>query len=100
MKAKEYAKIVIDGNYDLESVSKVVQGLLGEITTLSKMRNISTTTALNGVVQEIRQRWKAICRRADGLDVNGFDAFLIKHSLLNKDLTINKDINSIPKMGA
>lgn len=102
MKAKEYAKIVIEGNYGIESVDKVINGLLGEITSLCKARNVGTTSGLNGVVQEIRQKWRAISRRAEGLNNDGFDKLLIKNGLLNKDLTINTNINSIPnyEMGA
>ena len=102
LKAKEYAKIAIEGNYDVHSVSKVVNGLLGEIVTISKGRNVGTTSGLNGVVQEIRQKWKAVCRKAEGLNADGFDLFLIKHGLLNRDLTINTDLREIPEslMGA
>lgn len=100
MKAKEYAEIAIKEEYSIESVDRVIKGLLGEITVISKKRKVGSTAALNGVVQEIRQKWRAISRRAEGLNIDGFDFFLIKHGLLNKDLTINTEINSIPEMGA
>jgi hypothetical protein len=91
MKAKEYAKIAKDGNYDLEAVSKVVQGLLGEISSITKIRNVSTMDGMNRVVQEIRQKWTAICRRTEGLHEDGFDKFLMEKGLINKDCKLDAD---------
>lgn len=83
MKAKEYAQILKGGNYDTDSVSKVIQGLLGEITSLFEARHIATISGLNGVVQEIRQKWRAVCRRAEGLNIDGFDKFLKDKNIID-----------------
>ena len=98
MKAKEYAVIVVDGEYSPESVSKVVNGLLGEITSIAKARNISKVSSMEAVIKEIRQKWYAICNRAEGLNMDGFDKFLVKHGLLDEDLTLS--LNTLTKMGA
>ena len=90
MKAKEYAQILIDGNYDIDSVSKVVQGLLGEISSISKARNITSVSRMNAVVQEIRQKWKAIYRRTNGLNEDGFDRFLKEKGFVDEDYKLNE----------
>ncbi len=92
MKAKEYAAILKEGDYDLESVSKVIQGLLGEISGIAKARNVSTIAGMNRVVQEIRQKWVAICRRSEGLNENGFDMFLKEKGLINSDGVLDYDL--------
>ena len=90
MKAKEYAQILIDGNYDIDSVSKVVQGLLGEISSISKARNITSVSRMNAVVQEIRQKWKAIYKRTEGITEDGFDRFLKEKGLIDEDYKFNE----------
>ena len=92
MKAKEYAEIVKEGNYDLASVSKVLLGLMGEISSIAKARNVGTITGMNGVVQEIRQKWLAICRRAEGLNKDGFDRFLMEKGLVDKDYKVTRNL--------
>lgn len=93
MKAKEYVKVLEEGDYDFDSVSKTIKGLLNEIASLSKARNVSTLSGVNGVVQEIRQKWVAIYNRSNGhLKKDGFDKFLIKHKLLNVDCTVNANL--------
>lgn len=100
MKAKEYAEIAKAGNYDFESVSKVVQGLLSEISSIAKGRNVSTITGMNGVVQEIRKKWTAICRRTEGLNEDGFDKFLMEKGLIDKDCNLNRALLMKTYMGA
>ena len=100
MKAKEYAKIAIDGNYDLEAVSKVVQGLLGEISSITKARNVSTIDGMNRVVQEIRQKWTAIYRRTEGLNEDGFDKFLMEKGLIDKEGKLTATVLRQKFMGA
>ena len=92
MKAKEYAEIVKEGNYDLASVSKVLLGLMGEISSIAKARNVGSITGMNGVVQEIRQKWVAICRRAEGLNKEGFDKFLMGKGLIDKDYKVTGNL--------
>ena len=94
MKAKEYAKIAIDGNYDLDSVSEIVKGLMCEISGIARARNVGTLPGMNAVIQEIRQKWVAICRRAEGLNKDGFDKFLVDKGLINKDHTLNVHYNA------
>jgi len=90
MKAKEYAQALKEGNYDLESVDKVVKGLLDEIVSLSKVRSVGSKSGLEGVVKELRQKWVAIANRSEGhLNKDGFDQFLIGKKLLNLDCSIN-----------
>jgi len=98
MKAQEYAQDVKDNSYSIESVNRVVQGLLGEITCIAKARNISKVSSMEAVIKEIRQKWVAICNRAEGLNKDGFDKFLVKHGLLGEDLTLSMGI--LMKMGA
>jgi len=93
MKAKEYAKELKDSNYDLDSVDKVIKGLLGEIMSLSRVRKVGTLSGLNGVVQEIRQKWVAISNRSEGhLSKEGFDKYLIDRKLLNMDCSLNNNM--------
>ena len=92
MKAKEYAVILEEGNYDIDAVSKVIQGLLGEISSIAKALNVGTIDGMNRVVQEIRQKWTAICRRTKGLNADGFDKFLMGKGLLDKDCNLNRDL--------
>jgi hypothetical protein len=89
MKAKEYAKIATEGNYDIDSISKVLLGLMGEISTIAKARNVGAITGMNSIVQEIRQKWTAICRRTEGLNEDGFDRFLMGKGLINRDGTLD-----------
>ena len=100
MKAKEYAEIAKEGNYDLESVSKVVQGLLSEISRIAKGRNVSTIRGMNGVIQEIRKKWTAIYRRTEGLNEDGFDRFLMEKGLIDKEGKLNAAVLQQKLMGA
>jgi len=93
MKAKEYALILKEENYSIESVDKIVKGLLDEIISLSKARSVGTLSGLNGVVQEIRQKWVAVSNRSEGcLKKDGFDKYLIKQKLLNMDCSVNENL--------
>jgi len=93
MKAKEYAQILKDKNYDNESLDSVIKGLLDEIVSISKARGVKTLSGLNGVVQEIRQKWVAIYNRSDGhLNKNGLDDYLISKRFLNLDCSINVNL--------
>ncbi len=98
MKAKEYAQRVKDDSYSVESVKQLIQDLLGEITSIAKARNISKVSSMESVIRETRQKWIAVCNRAEGLNKDGFDKFLVKHGLLGEDLTLSMGI--LMKMGA
>ena len=93
MKAKEYAKNLKDSDYNSDAVNKMVKDLLDEVTVLAKSRNVSTISGLNGVVQEIRQKWVAISNRSEGhLKKESFDQFLISRKLLNEDCSLNANL--------
>lgn len=67
MKAKDYiSKYIKDDNYDIKSVSSIIKGLLSEMVEIREKRNIQNTASYNSLVQEIRQKWRAICKLAKG----------------------------------
>lgn len=62
MKAKEYAQRIIDDNYSVESISKVVLDMHKEIGVIAAARNCQSASALNSVFEEMDQKYRAICR--------------------------------------
>ena len=62
MKAKEYAQRIIDDNYSVQSISKVVFDMHKEIGVIATARNCQSASALNSVFEEMDQKYRAICR--------------------------------------
>ena len=83
MKAKEYAKKIIDDNYSKESIDQMVKDLVGEMKILIKNRNCQRFSAYSAVFSEMDQKYRAICKIVNNdlsdrykddalLNVNGF----------------------------
>lgn len=61
MKAKEYAERIINDNYSVESVRKVLNDMVQETGDIAKSRNVQSNKAMRAVIMEQQSKWWSIC---------------------------------------
>jgi hypothetical protein len=73
MKAKEYAKRLIENRFDKDSMNFLMRNFGKEIVELTEKRKAYSHDAYLNVLKQQYQKWKAISRKTDGvLRENGF----------------------------
>jgi hypothetical protein len=79
MKAKEYAKEIVEANYSDDAIFNMIKCLVGEIRHLNEQRNCQSMSAINSVFKEIDQKYRVVCKlvsvNGHNLNVDGFKSF-------------------------
>lgn len=82
MKVKELAKMWQD-NPSHETMQAIIKDFFNEITRLSKERNLvknRNSSVLVGIIDEVINKWKQLCKRCEGLHPEGFEKVLANHA--------------------
>lgn len=84
MKAKEYAQVLIDAKYSPDAIFQFSKDLAKEISTIMKLRNCQSASAINSVFLEIDQKYRAVRRivnkheNANVIKEDGFKELMYK----------------------
>jgi hypothetical protein len=81
-KAKEHYELYVQDKVqfgEIEAVTKLMQRMSEELLELKEIRHISTDKSFMSCLEEINQKWNALCKYDPMFIRDGFKAFWQEH---------------------